>query len=75
VEIVVNKEGVGSGVLAIDSLVCCSLPLQYLLLLLPPLPPPLMMMKRQSLHESYNILLLQSTLEAGCTLFISTFFS
>jgi hypothetical protein len=24
VEIVVNKEGVGSGVLAIDSLVCCS---------------------------------------------------
>jgi hypothetical protein len=75
VEIVVNKEGVGSGVLAIDSLVCCSLPLQYLLLLLLPLPPPLMMMKRQSLHESYNILLLQSTLEAGCTLFISTFFS
>jgi hypothetical protein len=39
-----------------------------LLLLLP------LMMKRQSLHESYNILLLQSTLEAGCTLFISTFF-
>jgi hypothetical protein len=24
VDIVVNKEGVGSGVLAIDSLVCCS---------------------------------------------------
>jgi hypothetical protein len=24
VEIVVNKEGVGSGVLAIDSLACCS---------------------------------------------------